>query len=394
MIKITNKKQCAGCTACESVCPKNAINLVDDEYGFSYPKVDDGLCVNCDLCDKVCPIINNNFLNNFSEPKSVLSWNKNDEIRKLSTSGGIFSLLADELLKENGHICGAVIDDDKKVKHVLISNNADISAIRKAKYVQSDLKGVFKQIKFLLSKGEKVLFSGTPCQVVGLKNYININYDNLLTIEVICHGVVSQKIFNRYLKSIEKHNNSKVKSVEFRNKDLGWQRYTNKIELDNGLIYQHERNVDEYMIGYLKHSLYIRPSCTECKFKGFPRVADITLGDFWGLEEIIPNHDDKGVSAVLINSEKGEKYFDLLEDKLFQHEVQLDDVVQGNPSLVESTSLGKYSEFFYKKFEKIDFIDLIHKIEWKSLWDRKDLSIIDRVYLIKSKIFKWVFYEQ
>lgn len=386
MISIKDKSKCTGCTACLNICPKDAIKMINDNNGFVYPVADEEKCVNCNLCDNVCPVINDAKAENNFDTVCKMAWNTDNDVRFLSTSGGIFSLLASSVIRDDGYVVGAELTASHEVKHSIISNYSSVNNFRKAKYVQSDLGETFKEIKSMLDSNKRVLFSGTPCQNAGLKNYLRKDYENLITIEVICHGVASQYVFNSYLNSLARNLNAEVSNVEFRNKDFGWQKYTNKVAMSDGLVYQKERNEDEYMLGYLKHSLFLRPSCTDCKYKGFPRIADITLGDFWGIEKIVPDIDDKGVSAVIINSERGFELFKNISDSIYQRDVCLNDILSGNPSLNESVKLGRYSDYFYKKLKKDNFIELINKIEKKSTWDRMDLTLRDRLYLIKENI--------
>lgn len=385
MINILDKKRCVGCGACRDLCPNSAISFIYDNSGFIYPVVEKTKCINCNLCDKVCPILNSS-LSNKKNPVCKMACNKDENIRKLSTSGGVFSALAKCVIADGGYVCGVEISDNFRVQHNITNSVDSADVFYRAKYVQSSTGDSFVKIKALLDTGNRVLFSGTPCQVAGLKSFLRSEHENLITVEVICHGVVSQKVFDRYLLSLKNRYKSDICSYEFRNKDISWQRYTSKANFVNGDVYQKERNDDPYMVGYLKYNLYLRPSCTDCQFKGFPRAADITLGDFWGIEEHKQTGTERGISAVLLNSEKGIKLFDKIKSEINQEDVLLDNILKGNHSLIESTCLGKYSDYFYKHFEKKDFIDLINKIEKKAVWDRKDLSLKDRAYLIKERI--------
>lgn len=386
MIEIKDKINCVGCGACLNICPNNAIDFITDKAGFNYPIVNKKDCINCNLCEKVCPINNN--ANNNDSPRCKLSWNKDSDIRNQSTSGGVFSALAENIINNDGYVCGVEISDDFSIRHGIINEISELKQFRRAKYVQSDLHNIFSAIKSYLQKDIQVLFSGTPCQVSALKNFLRKNYHNLYTVEVICHGVVSQKVFDAYLKSLSKIKNDKIESFEFRNKDISWERYTNKAFFKTGSIYQEERIKDAYMTGYLKHNLYIRPSCTQCKFKGFPRVADITLGDFWGVEKIRQYDTSLGVSAVLLNSIKGEELFSRISDQLYVEDVSLEEIVINNESLVNSVLLGDYSDYFYSKFEKKDFQQLISKIDKKALWKNEDLTIKDKIFILKNNVLE------
>ena len=389
MISITDKKRCVGCGSCISACRKKAICFIEDEQGFVYPIVNTSLCVECGMCESVCPIEYTRTQNDFHEkPLCYAAWNINNDERKSSSSGGVFTLLAKDFLDENGMVCGATWSNDLRVQHKLVSTIGQLSGMRKAKYIQSDTSGVFERIKQQLDSGKNILFSGTPCQVAGLKSFLKQDYDNLLTVEVICHGVVSQKVFSRYIESLENHLESKVMCFDFRDKTNGWMNYNVLADLMNHKSYIKSHNKDEYMLGYLWYNLFFRPACTNCKFKVFPRRADITLGDYWGADEKLFGREncDKGISVVLLNSSKGHRMFDSISKNIVKKEIDLDKVISGNPSLVKSSNVGKYSSYFFKHYTEKDFIDLIHKIEHKSLWDRKDLTLKDRAFLLKSRL--------
>ena len=388
MIDIKDKTQCTACSACINICPKGAINFQKDNEGYAYPVVDKNKCVNCNLCDKICPLKNELDNKNYEEPYVYASWNKDEEIRIESTSGGVFSALATDFLNNNGIVVGAEYTDDFTIKHTFINSLEHLKKIRQSKYAQSELGDVFSEIKRLLMNNEKVMFCGTPCQVAGLKSYLRKEYDNLLLVDFICRGIISQKVYKKYLSSVEQHKNAKIVKVHFKNKDFGWNRFSTKLSLNSDETYHKDRYNDEYMVGYLKHNLYIRPSCHECKFKSMPRVADITLGDFWGIAKKDPSLDnDKGTSVVLVNSKKGENYFNAIKDNyLISNERKLEDVIAGNSCLFNVAPEGKYRDYFFKKFEKTDFIDLVHKIDEKAI--RDTYSLKEKLYYFKTKVFK------
>lgn len=386
MINITDKTKCTGCSACVNVCPKSAINFCDDRAGYRYPVVDETKCVNCSLCEKVCPIINPVYVSdNFNEPVVKAAWNLDKEIRINSTSGGVFSAIADRFIENGGFVVGAEYTEDLGIRHIVISDKDKIRQIRQSKYAQSDLGDIFKAIKNLLNTGEKVLFCGSPCQVAGLKNYLIKDYQNLFLVDFICRGIISQKIYKKYLESVERHTKSKITKVHFKNKDFGWNRFSTKLSLSNGDEYHKDRYHDEYMVGYLKYNLYLRPCCHDCQFKTLPRIADLSLGDFWGIANSDKTLDnDQGTSVVLINSEKGLRYFDGLSEMLFSTDSTIEQVVKGNSCLLNIAPKGEYSEYFYKHFEKKDFIELIHSIENKDYFNR--LNFKEKIsYLIKRK---------
>ena len=390
MIKITDKRKCTGCSACVNICPKKAITFECDKAGYNYPVVDSKKCIDCSLCDKICPMINPvDVDNNYDEPLVKAAWNKDEQIRINSTSGGIFTAIAQRFIEKDGYVVGAEYSEDFGIRHSIISKDTNIVNLRQSKYAQSDLGDVFVSIKRLLQDNKQVLFCGSPCQVAGLRKYLLKDYDNLFIVDFICRGIISQKIYKNYLDSVEKHTNSKISKVHFKNKDFGWNRFSTKISLENGEFYHKDRYNDEYMKGYLKYNLYLRPCCYDCQFKTLPRLSDLTLGDFWGIGNSDKSLDnDKGTSVVLINSDKGREFFNNISDLIFATDSSLEQVKKGNACLFNKAEEGKYSEYFYKNFEKKDFIDLINKIDEKELWDRDDLSIRDRLYLLKNKLMK------
>lgn len=317
MIKLKSKKDCTGCTACQAACGHNAIDMVADKEGFSFPRVDTNLCVDCGLCERVCPVINT------SEEKVprevVVGQNKNNDILYRSSSGGVFSALAESVLNRRGKVYGAVIDydDNFKIRHTGISDTADLDRLRGSKYVQSDLTGVFRQVRDDLISGNEVLFVGTPCQVSGLKKYLRTDYDNLLTVDLICHGVPSPKVWQQFISELlEKSSGSsdkQVKQISFRDKRYGWQGYGLSIlfsnqtgDVDNTMLSHFYKCCESpYMNGFLCN-LFLRDSCTACPSKGFSSGADITLGDAWGIDNYIEFPTlDKGMSVAIALTEKG-----------------------------------------------------------------------------------------
>lgn len=389
MIVIDDKAKCTGCGACVNICLQNAISLIPDKHGDTYPNVNNDKCTQCSLCEKVCPLLNEIENSNYIEPLVKVAWNTDVQIRENSTSGGVYSALAESFIKQGGYIVGAEYDSDFSIVHRVTSNIEDISKLRQSKYAQSELGDVFKKIKTLLQDHQSVMFCGSPCQVAGLKRFLRKDYDNLFTIDFICRGIISQKVYKKYLLSVKKHTGSEIKKVHFKNKDFGWNRFSTKIDLDNDSVYHKDRYSDEYMVGYLKHNLYMRPCCYECKFKTLPRFGDITLGDFWGIGNYDKNLDnDMGTSVVMVNSDKGEKLLELCKNSLFTQDSDLDTVTKGNSCLFNSPSVGKYRDYFYSKYEHKDFIDLIHSIDSKSMFDRENLTFRDKLYLMKNKAFK------
>lgn len=322
MIQIIDKNTCCGCAACIQKCPKQCIDLVEDFEGFLYPKVNQNLCIDCGLCEKVCPIINQG---TEREPLQVYAAkNKDEKIRMESSSGGIFSLLAEEVLRDNGVVFGAKFNANWEVVHAYTETCEGLAAFRGSKYVQSRVGDTFKQAEIFLKQGRKVLYSGTPCQIAGLKLFLRKEYENLLTIDFICHGVPSPKVFDRYINELITHKNiieknaippyhSKkdiIKSISFRNKALGWRKFSftftffNKEDKKNPIAFSEPLNKNLFMRGFLA-DLYLRPSCYACPAKCFKSGSDITIADFWGIQNVSINFDDdKGVSSIMVNTKE------------------------------------------------------------------------------------------
>lgn len=338
MISITNKADCCGCSACIDACNQKAITLKTDNEGFWYPHVDINLCNECGLCEKVCPILTKSTnIIRFKEPRVFAAYTKNEEIRLDSTSGGIHSTLALEIYKKGGYVSGAIYNKDHTVSHIVSNDPTFLDEIRSSKYLQSQSKNIYKGIKSLLKKDELVFFCGTPCQVNALYNYLRKDYDNLITCDFICRGVNSPKVFLSYMSMLEKQFKSKATNIKFKAKEWGWHNFSMRVKFENGKEYCKDRWNDLFFIGYLQSGIFTRPSCYECKFKGFPQQADITLGDFWGIEEIDNTMDqDKGTSLVMVNSNKGQKLFDSIKDKITWKEFSMQEAELGNPAIKRS----------------------------------------------------------
>ena len=363
MIEIKDKKNCTGCYACYSICPKNAITLEEDNEGFKYPKIDRKKCINCGLCDKVCPVLNKKNIeeNRSKEPSVMAAWNKDTDTRLDSTSGGIFSEIASKIFTQGGYVCGAIYDENFMVKHIVTNDIDLLPKLRSSKYLQSDIEDCFKQIKKLLNNNEKVLICGSPCQIAGLYNFLGKDYENLLTCDFICRGMNSPKIFKMYIKSLEKKYKTKIKSIKFKNKIHGWHNFSTKIDFENGKTYIGGRYFDSYMVGYLRYNAFVRPSCYECKFKDLPRKSDITLADFWGIEKINPRLDNnQGTSLVLLNSEKGKEFFKKLENIQYT-EIKSKEIYERNIYMKKSIEETENRRKVFENINKMNYDELSKK---------------------------------
>lgn len=357
------KKHCTACGACNNICPNNSIKMIADDEGFFYPSIDKEKCINCNLCKNSCPILNKLDCKNKSHPRVYAAWSLDNEVRFNSTSGGVFTEFAKTVISKGGYVAGARYNKSHLVEHYIINAESEITLLRQSKYVQSQIGFVFKDIKKLLDKDKFVMFVGTPCESAGLLRFLNKSYENLLLCDFICRGANSPKAYFKYLESLKKQYSSNVKKVWFKNKINGWNKFCTKIEFENGNEYYADRYTDLFMRGYLKYNLYIRPSCSECNFKGFPRYSDITLADFWGVKLNDESIDtDKGTSLVIINSEKGKKYFDGLDDRIFKEESSLQAALSFNQCAVKSVDMGEKRDYFFSKIDEMDFDELMNKI--------------------------------
>ena len=364
-INVIDKVQCCGCNACGDVCAQKAITFKTDIEGFWYPEVDETKCTDCGLCERVCPIIHIDELkkNDLPQPVCYAAENKNLEVVFDSTSGGLFSALADRMYRDNGYVGGAIFNEDFSVREYISNDKGDLPKLRSSKYLQSNAEGFYCEIKSLLAKGEKVLVCGTPCQMAALRAFLRKDYENLIIVDFICRGVNSPKVWRKYLDSFEERYGSKVVYAKAKSKEYGWRNLTQKVILENGKAYYETKDVNNFTKGYLRTNAYCRPSCYECKFKGFPRIADITVADFWGVDKI-KQLDEKnlGTSLVLINSGKGASYFEKIKPRINSVEVPFESIFDGNPAIVQSIQLPTVDrEQFFADVDKLSFLQLADK---------------------------------
>ena len=367
MIQIIDKHNCCGCSACVMVCPKQCIKLTEDEKGFKYPFVQKESCINCGLCEKVCTALIPRFVH---DPIEVFAaFNPNENVRENSSSGGVFSMLAEMIIDDGGVVFGACFDEKWDVIHDYTETKQGIERFRGSKYVQSNIGDSYKKVFKFLKDGRKVLFSGTPCQNAGLKNFLRKEYDNLLTIEVVCHGVPSPLVWRSYIEYVNP-NKREISYINLRDKSRGWKKYSYLIKSGE------ERLVDEfassslYLLGF-SLNLTLRPSCYRCSAKGLRSGADITLADCWGVHDIKDIIDDnKGISAILVNSNKGK----LILDKILSNRKELtyDFIKKHNPSVFKSTKEPYCSKTFWGLFMKygIKSVGIVRDRLHKNIWFR------------------------
>lgn len=376
MLQIIDKKDCCGCHACANVCPKHCIDMKADEQGFLYPNVDTEKCIDCGLCEKVCPVINQS---NPSKPiKVYAAKNTDEEIRKQSSSGGIFTLLAEKIINAGGVVFGAKFDAEWNVVHSWTDTIEGISDFRGSKYVQSTIGNTYSQTKAFLEQGRYVLFSGTPCQIAGLKKYLRKEYDKLITVDLVCHGVPSPLIWQKYLKEEFKQNrtlcgdgknsdssslneNPVLSGISFRDKTNGWKKYGFRVSMAASKAAKNtvsESAKDNYFLEPLTTNLYmqiflrdlsLRPSCFNCPSKSFKSKSDLTLADFWGIEYIDEEFmDDKGCSLLILNTVKANNMIEEII-QLYKKEYEPNIAFKYNPAIFHSVKKKAGRKRFWKQ---------------------------------------------
>lgn len=357
-MEITTLTNCTSCSACYSACPKSAILMVENNEGFLYPKVDADKCVECGLCEKVCPAISPLKMEN-SESKAFAAINNNETIRMESSSGGVFTAIAEKIIKTGGKVFGARFSEDfKSVVHSWTDNMDGLKDFRGSKYLQSSVNESFKECERFLKAGEKVLFSGTPCQIQGLNKYLRKEYDNLLTIDFICHGIPSPLLWKKYVEYRETIAASKVVNFSFRHKMNGWKGYSLTFVFSNNNDYHKAFDKDPYMQMFLK-DVCLRQSCYNCPAKGIYRVSDVTIADFWGIQSEHPDFDDdKGTSFVIVHNPK---VIALFSDGCKIKEIDLNSGLRHNPAMVKSCAKPKSRDTFFKDLQVLSFDKMIKK---------------------------------
>lgn len=353
MINLTNKQSCCGCGACVQKCPKQCISLQEDNEGFLYPYVDSATCIDCGLCEKVCPVLNPY---EARKPLQVLATiNKDEKIRMESSSGGIFTLLAEKVINEGGVVFGARFDEEWQVTLDYTETIEGLAAFRGSKYVQARTGETYKQCEQFLKDGRKVLYTGSPCQIAGLLHYLRKDYANLTTCDFACHGTPSPKVWRMYLDEVIEGTNRAITDIKFRNKDNGWKAFNFQVSCNEDskvttLTSCHKENL--FMRAFLR-DMILRPSCHDCKAKEMRSGSDITIADYWGINNIHPEmDDDKGTGLVLINTEKGKAALNLsLTDYL---ETTFEEGIRNNPAIIRSVKAHQNRTSFFQKLDSTD----------------------------------------
>lgn len=383
-IDLQNKHyKCTGCRMCVQICPVKAIDMKENEEGFFEPIINKEKCIKCGLCFKRCPQLNDVKVGKKINSHKVFAMkNKNTEEQKNSSSGGVFSVLARYVLENNGAVYGACFDEKLKLEHIRIDKQENLYKLRGSKYLQSNTKNTFELVKNDLNKGVKVLYVGTPCQIAGLKNYLGKDYEELLLVDLVCHGVPSQKLFDKYLTWLKKKNNSSIIEYEFRSKEKKSWGLNLKVKFESGKERYIPANLDPYYKSFLNGSTY-RECCYNCKYAKIERVGDITIADYWGIEKEHPDFYDKnGVSAVIINTNAGFKAFENIKDKVEYRDTEIEKIIAKNKNLQEPTIRNSIRNNAYKDIDRKKFINYSKK----NLKFKKDIKdIIKNLIPIKIK---------
>ena len=363
MAQLAPQNQCTGCTACESICPHRCIHMVSDIEGFSYPIVDNTVCVNCGLCQSVCPVLHHPKTPNLYT-RAYAAICTQEEIRLKSTSGGVFTLLAKWIFDRGGVVFGAAYDEDFSVRHCVISREDELQKLRTAKYAQSTLGDTFAKVYDELKSGKYVLFSGTPCQIVGLQAYLKKPRERLITVDVVCHGVPSPKVWQHYIAYRREHDapGCRIDAINLRSKVTGWPGYSVRFLYNNGTCYSARNNEDPFLKGFVG-DYYLRPSCYECEFKGVSRNSDFTLADYWGVWSQLPEYNDgKGTSLVLVHSPVARQIWSQIQAYLRCQELDPLKSVEENPSALAASGKPQNREEFWKRYQDEDFTALITEL--------------------------------
>ena len=382
MIKIADSSRCCGCSACVAVCPHGAIQMQPDKLGFSYPVVDDSKCVDCGLCDKVCAFAQDvasvTEVPEDTQVEVMAARHRNPDILAQSQSGGAFTAVADLVLNEGGVVYGAAFDVNHLVRHIRVSDQEGLAALRGSKYVQSDLTGIFIQVKSDLADGLKVLFTGTPCQVAGLKSYIPERLQaGLLTVDFICHGVPSPAVWKDYVRYMSRHGN--IVKACFRDKsEGGWKIHKESFVYENGK----KRTGETYRILFYKN-IMLRHSCAVCPYDVANHKSDVTIADFWGVDEIAPALDgNAGTSMVICNTARGQELLDKASENMTTAPVVLDYdfMSRRNPNLIRPAKIYKDRMKFEEEYAAKGFLSVAR--HWS------DLGLRYRLWQLKKFILR------
>ena len=402
MINLTNKKLCCGCAACMQKCPQQCITMECDTEGFLYPKIEKENCINCGICEKVCAEI---VISKERIPLQVLAlYNKNEEIRLKSSSGGVFTLFSEEIINRGGVVFGAKFDADWNVVHGYTETIEGLAAFRGSKYVQSRIESSFKQAEVFLKAGREVLFTGTPCQIAALNLFLRREYENLLTVDFVCHGVPSPKVWQMYLKEVITHQGFEkkqfrhlplqekytIEKINFRSKSIGWKKFSIAITLSGTTINGKKKPIllssvfveNPFMQAFLK-DMILRPSCYTCSFRKGKSRSDITIGDHWAIPYIRPDFDDdKGISLVLVNTKKGQAVLNKAQNiEYIETDYQKSQMFNGG--FYDVTQAHPHRSRFFRKLDAVQYVSLLIKSELKVSFTERVIQKVRKIVRMK-----------
>lgn len=406
MIDIKRKKDCCGCFACVQICPKNCIEFISDEQGFLYPKVNKDLCVDCGACEKVCPIINaDNHTVLGADTLTFACYNKNDEVRRNSSSGGFFTLIAEYVINKKGVVFGAKFDSAYHVVHSYTETIEGLEEFKRSKYVQSYIAESYKQVRSFLKDDRMVLFTGTPCQIAGLKQFLKREYDNLICLDMVCHGVPSPAIWDKYLNekkealaienNVDSPDKIEITRISFREKKLGWRKFSlsisYKIQGEEGSVAEEKTSSEyiwenDYMLCFLKDFIN-RPSCFECKFRNGRSHSDITMADFWCVERVIGDENyagDKGTSLLFVHKKKNAELLRILDMEC--QPVEYMQAKKGNPAIYRDWKKPVWHDSFFKALRTRDIKTVLSKFEPLEERTETVISFIKKIIYIPIRI--------
>lgn len=373
-----------GCKACGDACPKQAIAFTVDEEGFWHPEIDGDKCIDCHICERVCPVVSRpeRQQNNFEKPEVYAAYHKNHDVRYDSTSGGMYYALAENILGQGGWLAGCVYTAGfDHAEHIVSNTREGLKRIMRSKYFQSDTGGIYKKVRELLLKRQSVLFCGAPCQVAALYKFLGKEYSNLYTVDFICRGINTPLAYQMYMRELTEEYSSPLKEVRFKDKSRGWTNLGTRIVFTNGKEYYRNRFNDPWVNGFICGDIYMRPSCAECHFKEFPRIADITIGDFWGIE-LTEEERKYGLSLAMVNSDKGCELFDLAKESLVYRKEKLELAVAGNSALLHPAPISPNRKRFFELLKSRKYSEAV----WETMglgWPKWKI----RAWLLQSRAY-------
>lgn len=382
---VADKKQCCGCSACESICPQKCISMIEDNEGFLYPSIDMKICVGCKLCEKVCPVLNVEEEHPFEQDAYIVQ-NRNKIVCLQSTSGGAFTGIANEVIEQGGIVFGAAFDEDFNVKHIGITSKDEVEKFRNSKYVQSDIRGTYKEVQRKIMEGQLVCYSGTPCQIEGLKRFLKKESDKLITVDVVCRAVPSPLVWKKYVQMQQEKLDNTIGNVRFRDKRYGY-KYSSMCFTDKSGRRIYSCGVEsDLMLRAFFSNICNRPSCYSCVFKKRYRVSDFTIWDCFQVGRFSKKMDnDNGATRILVHSDKGRKLFDKIKNNFEFIEIESDVAVAGSKEMFECVPINKRRNKFMNEITSLDARTVFEKYFPDNFRVMMERCI--RMFLLKAGIY-------